>query len=178
MDEVVWSSSTAGVEQRFIIGDRLAIEKTAASQVQESLVLQAAFDKVGSLKEKRAIAERARELFVQGSPRTRRDRCNRLDKGTKRQLKVEEIDRSEVGWLRRRRCTVALGSRTAKEQQAIAPAPRRRRQRIELAGLVQKLLHAFSHCLRTSGRVQHADSEHRRLGQLERDRSNEVAKTQ
>ena len=131
MRYLIWSSSTSGVEQRFSIGDRLAIEKTAASQVQESLVLQAAFDKVGSLKEKRAIAERARELFVQGSPRARRARCKkvpRLDKGTKRQLKREEIDRSEVGWLRRRRCTVALGSRTAKEQQAIAPAPRRRRQ--------------------------------------------------
>ena len=51
-----------------------------------------------------------------------------MDKGTKRQLKREEIDKSEVGWLRRRRCTVAFGSRTAKEQQAIAPAPRRRRQ--------------------------------------------------
>ena len=128
MRYLIWSSSTSGVERRFSIGDRLAIEKTAASQVQESLVLQAAFDKVGSLKEKRAIAERARELFVQGSPRTRRARCNRLDKGTKRQLKREEIDRSEVGWLRRRRCAVALGPSTAKEQQAIAPAPRRRRQ--------------------------------------------------
>ena len=51
-----------------------------------------------------------------------------MDKGTKRQLKREEIDKSEVGWLRRRRCAVAFGSRTAKEQQAIAPAPRRRRQ--------------------------------------------------
>ena len=60
MRYLIWSSSTSGVEQRFSIGDRLAIEKTAASQVQESLVLQAAFDKVGSLKEKMAIAERAR----------------------------------------------------------------------------------------------------------------------
>ena len=64
MRYLIWSSSTSGVEQRFGIGDRLAIEKTAASQVQESLVLQVAFDKVGSLKEKRAIAEPAQELLL------------------------------------------------------------------------------------------------------------------
>ena len=86
MRYLIWSSSTSGVEQRFGIGDRLAIEKTAASQVQESLVLQAAFDKVGSLKEKMAIAERARELFAQGCPRARArsKKVPRLDKGTKR----------------------------------------------------------------------------------------------
>jgi hypothetical protein len=122
MRYLIWSSSTSGVEQRFGIGDRLAIEKVAASQVQESLVLQAAFDKVGSLKEKMAIAERAREPFAQGCPRARArsKKVPRLDKGTKRQLKREEIDQSEVGWLRRRRCTVAFGSRSAKEQRAIS----------------------------------------------------------
>jgi hypothetical protein len=36
MRYLVWSSSTTGVEQRFSVGDRLAVEKTPASQVYGS----------------------------------------------------------------------------------------------------------------------------------------------
>jgi hypothetical protein len=110
MRYLVWSSSTAGVEQRFSVGDRLAVEKSPASQVYESLVLQAAFDKVGP-QEKKALARRAQEIFVEGCPRTRThgQKGSRLDKGTKRQPKMKE--RCEAGWLRRRRDTVAAGAK-------------------------------------------------------------------
>jgi hypothetical protein len=66
MRYLVWSSSTTGVEQSFSVGDRFAIENSPASQVQESLVLWAVFEKVGSLQETKAGAEQAQELFAQG----------------------------------------------------------------------------------------------------------------
>ena len=65
--------------------------------------------------EKRTIVWQAQELFAEGCPRTRalgRKRCSRLDKGTKRrQMKVSVNVKSEVGWLRRRRSTVASGAK-------------------------------------------------------------------
>ena len=110
MRYLVWSCSTTGVEQRFSAADRLAVEKTPASQVHESLVLRAAFDKVKA-QEKKAIARRAQELFAQGCPQSRAfdKRPCRLDKGTKR--KQEASVKSEVGWLRKRRSTVAFGAK-------------------------------------------------------------------
>ena len=128
MRYLVWSSSTSGVEQSFSVGDRLAVEKTPASQVQESLVLRAVFDKAGSSEERKAVAKRAQELFAQGCPRMRAHskKATRLDKGTKRHQKRKAS--SEVGWLRKRRDAVALESKSAQEQPGKTPAPGRLRQ--------------------------------------------------
>ena len=109
MRYLVWSSSTAGVEQRFSVGDRLAIEKSPASQLHESLALRAAFDKV-SPAEQEAVARRAQELFAEGCPCARpQARGPRRDKGTKRLS--DNLAQTEAGWLRRRRGTVAAGAK-------------------------------------------------------------------
>ena len=70
MRYLVWSCSTAGVEQSFSVGDRLGVERTPASQITESLTLRAAFDKL-SANERKEVVSRAQELFVEGCPRTR-----------------------------------------------------------------------------------------------------------
>ena len=62
MRYIVWSCSTAGVEQRFSIGDRLGLDRTPASQITESLTLKAVFDKV-SADERKEVVRRAQELF-------------------------------------------------------------------------------------------------------------------
>ena len=112
MRYLVWSSSTAGVEQRFSVGDKLAIEKSPASQIQESLTLRAVFDNYGK-KETDIAARRAQEMYSEGCPRARRGRSiKRLDKGTKRSPTVQAT--SEAGWLRRRRSTVGAGAKAGR----------------------------------------------------------------
>ena len=109
MRYLVWSSSTAGVEQRFSVGDRLGVERTPSSQVTESLTLRAVFDKV-SAEERKTVVRRAQELFAEGCPRTRNpSRHLRRDKGIKRLLETKAS--TETGWLARRRSTVSVGAR-------------------------------------------------------------------
>ena len=120
MRYLVWSSSTAGVEQRFSAGDRLAIEKSPASQIQESLTLRAVFDNYGK-KEADNAARRAQEIFSEGCPRARRGSgFKRLDRGTKR-LPTSQAT-SEAGWLRRRRSTVAAGAKAQRHCSAKEPS--------------------------------------------------------
>jgi hypothetical protein len=63
MRYLVWYCSTAGVEQRFSVGDRLGVDRTPASQIIESLTLRAVFDKV-SADETKEVVRRAQELFA------------------------------------------------------------------------------------------------------------------
>ena len=63
MRYIVWSCSTAGVEQRFSVGDNLGVERTQASSITESLALRAVFDKV-SADERKEVVRRAQELFA------------------------------------------------------------------------------------------------------------------
>jgi hypothetical protein len=63
MRYLVWSCSTAGVEQLFIVGDRLGVDRTPASYVTESLTLRAGFDQV-SAGERKEVVRRAQELFA------------------------------------------------------------------------------------------------------------------
>ena len=84
MRYLVWSFSTAGVEQRFSVGDRLGVYRNPASQITESFTLRAVFDKV-SADERKEVVRRDQELFAEGCPRTRNlPRHSRRDKGTKR----------------------------------------------------------------------------------------------
>ena len=71
MRYLVWSCSTAGVEQRFSVGDRLGVDGTPSSQITESLTLRAAFDKL-SANERKEVVSRAQELFAEICPRTRK----------------------------------------------------------------------------------------------------------
>ena len=63
MRYLVWSCSTAGVEQRFSVGDRLGVDRTPASQNIEILTLRAVLDKV-SAEERKEVVKRAQELFA------------------------------------------------------------------------------------------------------------------
>jgi len=120
MRYLVWSSSTAGVEQRFSVGDKLAIEKSPASQIQESLTLRAVFDKYGK-KEADFAARRAQEIYCEGCPRARRGRSiKRLDKGTQKLTTAQAT--SEAGWLRRRRGTVAAGAKAGRRRSGQQPS--------------------------------------------------------
>ena len=56
MRYLVWSCSTAGVEQSFSVGDRLGVERTPASQITESLTLRAAFDKLSANERKEVVS--------------------------------------------------------------------------------------------------------------------------
>ena len=58
MRYLVWSCSTAGVEQRFSVGDKLGVDRTPASQIAESLTLRVVFDKV-SADERKEVVRRA-----------------------------------------------------------------------------------------------------------------------
>ena len=78
---LVWSCSTAGVEQRFSVGDRLGVERAPASHITESLTLRVVFDKV-STDERKEVVRRAQDLFAEGCPRTRNHpRQSRRDTG-------------------------------------------------------------------------------------------------
>ena len=84
MRYLVWSCSTAGVEQSFSVGDRLGVDRPPASQITESFALRAVFDKV-SADERKEVVRRAQELIAAGCPRTRNPpRHARRDKGTKK----------------------------------------------------------------------------------------------
>ncbi len=113
---LVWSSSTAGVEQRFSVGDRLAVERSPAGQVTESLVLRAAFDKRPA-EENRKVCIRAQELYATGCAQTRGNRGGtRIDKGVKRPARAI-LGKTERDWMKRRR--VAVGA--AKAQGTATP---------------------------------------------------------
>ena len=109
MRYLVWSCSTAGVEQSFSVGDRLGVERTPASQITESLTLRAAFDNL-SANERKEVVSRAQELFAEGCPRTRKlSRSSRRGKGTKRFSRTKT--RTEIGWLARRRNMVRAATK-------------------------------------------------------------------
>ena len=109
MRYLVWSCSTAGVEQSFSVGDRLGAERTPASQITESLTLRAAFDKL-SANERKEVVSRAQELFAEGCPRTRKlSRNSRRDKGAKRFSRTKTS--TEIGWLARRRNMVRAATK-------------------------------------------------------------------
>ena len=61
MRYLVWSCSTAGVEQRFSVGDRLGVDRTPASHITESLTLRAVLDKV-SAEERKEVFRRTQAL--------------------------------------------------------------------------------------------------------------------
>ena len=67
MRYLVWSCSTADVEQRFSIGDRVGVDRTPASQITEGFTLRAVFDKV-SADERPEVVRRAQELSAEGCP--------------------------------------------------------------------------------------------------------------
>ena len=68
MRYLVWSCSTAGVEQRFSVGDRLGVDRTPTSLITESLALRAVFIKA-SADEREEVVKRAHELFAEVAPR-------------------------------------------------------------------------------------------------------------
>ena len=63
MRYLVRSCSTAGVEQRFSVGDRMGVERTSASHITECLTLRAVFGKV-SADERKELVRRAQEFFA------------------------------------------------------------------------------------------------------------------
>ena len=109
MRYLVWSCSTAGVEQRFSVGDRVGVDRTPASQITESFTLRAVFDKV-SADERKEVVRRAQELFAEGCPRTRKlSRNSRRGKGAKRFSRTKTG--TEIGWLARRRSIVTVAAK-------------------------------------------------------------------
>ena len=97
MRYLVWSCSTAGVEQSFSVGDRLGVERAPASQITESLTLRAAFDKL-SANERKEVVSRAQELFAEGCPSTRKlSRNSGRDKGPRGSRSQRQALRL-VGW--------------------------------------------------------------------------------
>ena len=96
MRYLVWSCSTAGVEQRFSVGDRVGVARTPASQMTQSFSLRAVFEKV-SADERKEVVRRAQELFAEGCPRARNPpKQSRRDKGAKR-LSTTKAS-TEIGW--------------------------------------------------------------------------------
>ena len=87
----------------------MGFDRTPASQIIESLTLQAVYDKV-SADERKEVVRRAQGLFAEGCPRTRNPpRQSRRDKGANMSSTTKAS--TEIGWLARRRSIVTAAAK-------------------------------------------------------------------